>query len=121
MPINSIIDAHKFVMTKLLTISQSPSSSAVQRTWPLYLILGIVTNTAIWGLALLYLKIASPSYTSDLAISLPAAGSATNVNLPGIGQATSQSESPYQNAIAQGNGGTTAWRVLQGFAHKDPL
>ncbi len=96
MPINSIIEPNKFVMTKLLTISQSPSKSAVQPTWPLYLILGIVTNTAIWGLALLYLKIASPSYTSDLAISLPAAGSATNVNLPGIGQASSSSDSPYQ-------------------------
>lgn len=82
-------------MTKLLTISQSPSKSAVQRTWPLYLILGIVSNVAIWGLALLYLKIASPSYTSDFAISLPAAGSATNINLPGIGQASSSSDSPY--------------------------
>ncbi|HEY9853022.1 MAG TPA: hypothetical protein V6D28_26355 [Leptolyngbyaceae cyanobacterium] len=79
-----------------LTISKLSSPSSVRRTWPIYLFAGIAINATIWGLALFYLKMASPSYTSDFAISLPAASSAANVNLPGIGQASASSESPYQ-------------------------
>ncbi|MCL1474286.1 GumC family protein [Argonema antarcticum] len=67
----------------------------MQPTWPFYLVLGIGINAAIWGLALLYLKVKSPSYTSDFAISLPVATSSTNVTVPGIGQASASSESPY--------------------------
>ncbi|MFB2918584.1 GumC family protein [Aerosakkonema funiforme] len=82
-------------MTQLLTIPQSSSKSAVQPTWPFYLAAGIAINAAIWGLALVYLKVKSPSYTSDFAISLPVANSSTNVTVPGIGQASASSESPY--------------------------
>lgn len=83
-------------MNESITIPQSPSRSAVDRKWPRYLLLGIVTNAAIWGLASVYLMKAKPSYTSDFAVSLPAASSSANVNLPGIGQASSNSDSPYQ-------------------------
>lgn len=64
--------------------------------WLPYLLLGIATNSMIWGLAFLYLKLKHPSYTSNFALSVPAAASATNVNLPNIGAATYKSDSPYQ-------------------------
>ncbi|MGA9379790.1 MAG: hypothetical protein WBV73_13590 [Phormidium sp.] len=85
-------------MTNTLTIERNSSKSRVGLipSWLPYLAIGIVTNVVIWSLAIAYLKVASPSYTSDFALSLPATGSSSNVNVPGIGQASASSESPYQ-------------------------
>ena len=84
-------------MTNILAIERnnSPSKLASIPPWLTYLAIGIATNVVIWTLAIFYLQKASPSYTSDLALSLPATGSSANVNLPGIGQASTSSESPY--------------------------
>lgn len=69
-----------------------------QKGWnPLFpLALGVVANVVIWGGALLFIKVSSPTYTSDFAVSLPVTGTSTNINLPGIGQASSFNESPYK-------------------------
>lgn len=62
----------------------------------LFLGLGVITNLVIWGGSLAYLKLTSPTYTSDFAVSLPVTGTSTNINLPGIGQTSSYNESPYK-------------------------
>jgi uncharacterized protein involved in exopolysaccharide biosynthesis len=85
-------------MTNTIAIEQntSPSKLGSLPPWLKYLAIGLAANVVIWTLAIFYLQKASPSYTSDFALSLPAAGSSANVNLPGIGQASTSTESPYQ-------------------------
>ncbi|HEY9298206.1 MAG TPA: hypothetical protein VIQ31_17985 [Phormidium sp.] len=85
-------------MTNTIVIERnsSPSHLGSIPPWLKYLAIGLATNVVIWILAIFYLQKASPSYTSDFALSLPASGSSANVNLPGIGQASASSESPYQ-------------------------
>lgn len=66
-----------------------------QGRWLFYVFLGIVTNSAMWGLALLYLKVTPPIYKSNWALTLPGTASSTSVNLPEVGTASSQAVSPY--------------------------
>ncbi|MES1022797.1 hypothetical protein ABN584_07850 [Gloeocapsa sp. BRSZ] len=75
-----------------------PKSSLKQSYWLRYLLLGLLANTAFGTLALLYLKLVPPTYTSHSAITLPEAGSAANVNLPNIGQASYENSSPYASS-----------------------
>lgn len=86
-------------MTDFAAISDYSKSDSRKRKsrWPLYLGLGIVTNGIVWSLAIAYIKLASPSYTSEWAITLPGGRSTTRVDVPGIGGATSESDSPYRN------------------------
>lgn len=89
-------------MTDSITISSSSQKSEVnQGSWQRYLLLGLVTNAAFWGSALLYLKLTPPTYTSHSAINLPSSGSAANVNLPGIGEASYENSSPYAISSSQ--------------------
>ena len=87
-------------MTKSLTIFEN-SSKVDNRPWQIYLILGIFANAAIWGTALLFLKLQQPTYTSTLSATLPGSGSGGNVTLPNIGQASYESSSPYANSSIQ--------------------
>jgi uncharacterized protein involved in exopolysaccharide biosynthesis len=66
--------------------------------WSRYLGLMLLTNSAIWGLTAFYLKHAKPTYTSELAITLPGSAPGIDVNLPNIGQASSSSNSPFGGA-----------------------
>lgn len=76
-------------MTDSITITKVFRRSAVDKEhWPLYLVLGLMANAAIWGTALLFLKVQQPTYSSTLTATLPGSGSAANVNLPDIGQAS---------------------------------
>jgi uncharacterized protein involved in exopolysaccharide biosynthesis len=75
----------------------TPSRSAMRRC-SRYLVLTMLTNSAIWGLTLFYLKHAQPTYTSELAITLPGAAPGVDINLPNIGQASSSSNSPFGGA-----------------------
>ncbi|MEP0745374.1 hypothetical protein [Coleofasciculus sp. FACHB-501] len=85
-------------ITDSASISKSsPKSARSQGNWMRYLVLGLLTNAAIWGGALYYIKVTKPNYSTELALSLPSAGSASNINLPGIGQASSKSDSPYMS------------------------
>jgi uncharacterized protein involved in exopolysaccharide biosynthesis len=70
---------------------------AIQERSSLFLKLGIIANLSIWGLALVYLKFAPPTYISEFAISLPSLASTGKVNLPGIGEATYEDASPYDS------------------------
>jgi uncharacterized protein involved in exopolysaccharide biosynthesis len=63
--------------------------------WLSYLFWGAIANSLIWGLGLLYLKLAPPTYTSQLALNLPGAGSGVNLSFPDIGSATSSTSSPF--------------------------
>jgi uncharacterized protein involved in exopolysaccharide biosynthesis len=71
--------------------------SAIGR-WSRYLGLILLTNSAIWGLTVFYLKNAQPTYTSNLALTLPGSTLGVDVNLPDIGQASSSSNSPFGGA-----------------------
>lgn len=83
-------------MTNSLMISNSlPKPAVKQGHWPLYLVVGLLANAAIWSSALLYLSKQQPVYNSTLSVTLPGSESAANVNLPNIGQASYQSSSPY--------------------------
>lgn len=64
-----------------------------------YLLLLIISNTAMWGLALLYLNNTSTTYRSNFSLSLPGTISYTNVQFPERGTAFSQPVSPYENTI----------------------
>jgi len=51
---------------------------------------GVFTNTVIWGLAFLYLKLVPSAYVSQWSLIVPeSAVPGVNVNIPNIGQATS--------------------------------
>jgi uncharacterized protein involved in exopolysaccharide biosynthesis len=65
------------------------------RAWLSYLFWGIIANSLIWSLGVLYLKLTPPSYTSQFSLILPGSGSGVNLNLPEIGSATSSSSSPF--------------------------
>lgn len=89
-------------MSESIKISNSyPRVAARKERWHRYLILGLIANTALWSLALLYLKLAPPKYTSDSAINLPGSGSAASVTLPGIGEASYENFSPYALSSTQ--------------------
>jgi len=76
----------------------SPRSAVKQKSWQLYLVLGLLANTAIWGAALIYLTVKKPTYTSTAAVTIPGLVSEASVSLPNIGQASYQSSSPYSVA-----------------------
>jgi uncharacterized protein involved in exopolysaccharide biosynthesis len=88
------------MMTDLITIPKPSVETPAEpksKYWRYfrYFTLGLITNAAIWGAALVYLKVAPASYISAWALILPGAGAGVNVNLPEIGQATSSSSSPF--------------------------
>ncbi|MBO0352241.1 hypothetical protein J0895_24795 [Phormidium pseudopriestleyi FRX01] len=64
--------------------------------WPIYLFLGITTNLLVWGVAIAYITLKAPSYTTKWSVTLPGTGSTSRVDLPGIGGASSQTDSPYR-------------------------
>ncbi|MFQ4140776.1 hypothetical protein [Chlorogloeopsis sp. ULAP02] len=89
-------------MTKYIEVSAYPGkSTANQGRWQNYLLLGIATNLALWVLALLYIKLTPPTYSSSSTINLPGGGSNASVNLPGIGQASYENSSPYTFSATQ--------------------
>jgi uncharacterized protein involved in exopolysaccharide biosynthesis len=55
--------------------------------WSKYLIIFGLCNSAVWGLALSYLKKTPPSYTSGLLLHVAGGGPGVSLNLPDIGQA----------------------------------
>lgn len=63
--------------------------------WKGYLFLGLLVNSAIWSSAVLYLRIARPTYMSEWALILPGSTPGVDINLPNIGQASSSSTSPF--------------------------
>ncbi|MBA2747903.1 MAG: hypothetical protein H0U45_03990 [Tatlockia sp.] len=85
-------------MTDSINISKVLQKSEVnQEHGQLYLLLGLLANLSIWGIAFLYLKFVPPTYVSESAISLPSLTSTGKVNLPGIGEASYQDSSPYDS------------------------
>lgn len=85
-------------MTDSINLSKILRKSEVnQERGQLYLLLGLLANLTIWGLALMYLKFVPATYISKFAISLPSLTSSGKVNLPGIGEATYQDSSPYDS------------------------
>lgn len=86
-------------MTDFTAISNYNRAEPVKRKsrWPLYLGLGIAANALVWGAAIAYITLKSPSYSSKWAVSLPGVSSMTKVDVPGIGGASSQTDSPYKN------------------------
>jgi len=86
-------------MLEFIKISRfSPKSAVKQRSWELYLAIGLLANVAIWAAALIYLIVKKPIYTSTSAVTIPGLVSEANVSLPNIGQASYQSSSPYSVA-----------------------
>ncbi|NET47582.1 MAG: hypothetical protein F6K09_02415 [Merismopedia sp. SIO2A8] len=75
----------------------TPSPSPKNRTDLFFLMVGVVVNVMIWAIALGYLKLAKPTYTSGWAIALPGGGLTSNVDLPQIGSADTRVSSPFSN------------------------
>lgn len=63
--------------------------------WSKYLVLGVIGNGAVWGLALFYLKHTPTTYTSQLVIHVAGSDPAVSVNLPNIGQANTSSSTSF--------------------------
>ncbi len=63
--------------------------------WSKYLIIGGLSNAAVWGLAFTYLKKTPASFTSEVVLHVNSGSPFTSVNLPSIGQANSSSGSPF--------------------------
>ena len=72
-------------------------STWVVKRWKFYLFLWLLANGVIWSVPMVYLKVKSPTYTSEWKVVLPAAKSSTNVDVPGIGQAVTSSDSPFSS------------------------
>jgi uncharacterized protein involved in exopolysaccharide biosynthesis len=66
-------------------------------SWILYLLLGLATNAAMWGLAFFYIKATPAVYISNWTLSLPGTVTNTRLNLPNSGTASSEAVSPYAN------------------------
>ncbi|MGB3758602.1 MAG: hypothetical protein WBA07_19840 [Rivularia sp. (in: cyanobacteria)] len=87
-------------MTEITSASKSfPKVYKKNKNWVSYLLLLTISNFAMWGLAIFYIKSAVPSYESNFSLSLPGTVSYTNVNLPERGTAYSQPVSPYENSL----------------------
>ena len=76
---------------------RSNPTSFSRRRQSFYLSIWLLGNIFIWTASLLYLKFASPTYTSSWTIALPGTASSTSVDLPEIGRASSQNQSPFSN------------------------
>lgn len=82
---------------KIFSHYNTKSGSVSRKSrWPIYLFLGITTNLMVWGLAIAYITLKAPSYTTKWSVTLPGTGSTSRVDLPGIGIASSQTDSPYR-------------------------
>ena len=87
-------------MTELISASNSfPKVHKNINNWIHYLLLLMICNVSMWGLALFYIKNTLPIYTSKFSLSLPGTISYTNVHFPERGTAYSQPVSPYENSI----------------------
>jgi len=53
----------------------------------------------IWGIAISYILLAQPTYTSKWTLILPGKGAGSNINLNDIGQASTMAASPYSNSV----------------------
>jgi uncharacterized protein involved in exopolysaccharide biosynthesis len=87
-------------MTELITATQTSVALVNnKKRWIPYLLLIMIINSAMWGVAILYLINAKSNFTSKFSLSLPGTVSYTNITLPERGTASSQPVSPYENTI----------------------
>lgn len=85
-------------MTDSLNIPHSPTQPRLNwDNWKKYILLTVISNAALWTLALTYEKVKEPTYTSDWNITLPGLQSTTAVQLPNIAQTSTQVPSPFNN------------------------
>ncbi len=80
------------------TRNPAPKPATSPKRWYWFVAIWFGANLAIWGLALIYLIVKSPAYTSQWTVTLPGVGSTTNVDLPGIGRTSAESDSPYRSS-----------------------
>ena len=86
-------------MTKFFNVfDQAPAYPKMRLYWVSLLFFGLVANAGMWSLAIFYLKVTPPSYTSSWTLSLPGNVTNTKLNLPNSGTATSEAISPYANS-----------------------
>ncbi|PIG91390.1 hypothetical protein [Gloeocapsopsis sp. IPPAS B-1203] len=88
-------------MNKNISSHSFSKSTNKNNRWTYYLLIALLANAAIWGSALLFVKLKKPVYTSTSTATLPETKSAANVNLPNIGQAYYENSSPYANSSIQ--------------------
>lgn len=77
----------------------SKKQPRTRKSWKTYLPYWLIGNAALWGLAILYLLLKSPVYTSKWSISLPSSRNSSSVSIPDVGSVSSDSESPYHNSL----------------------
>ncbi|MCP3669500.1 MAG: hypothetical protein GY814_03505 [Gammaproteobacteria bacterium] len=69
------------------------------RRWPRYFFTITLVMGVIWGIAISYILLAQPTYTSKWTLILPGKGAGSNINLNDIGQASTMAASPYSNSV----------------------
>ncbi len=79
----------------LVTIEEKTTKKHHWLRWLKYLLLSVICNGAIWGLALTYLKKTPLTFTSELIIHVAGASPGVSVNLPSIGQANTSSGTSF--------------------------
>lgn len=65
---------------------------------PRYALISGLCLLGLWGAIGAYVTLAPKSYTSEVSLILPGAGSAASINLSDIGQASSSASSPYSGS-----------------------
>ncbi|MCC0179232.1 hypothetical protein I4641_19910 [Waterburya agarophytonicola K14] len=76
-------------------IDDEPIKKYLWLRWLKYLLLAATFNSAVWGLALTYLKKTPPTFISELIIHVAGSSPGVSVNLPSIGQANTSSGTSF--------------------------
>lgn len=94
---------YDYVTPTTLSLGQfnplSHETTRVRKSWKAYLPYCLGGNILLWGVAILYLMLKSPIYTSKWSVSLPANQNSSSVNIPDIGSLSSDAESPYRSDL----------------------
>ncbi|MEL6927280.1 MAG: response regulator [Cyanobacteria bacterium J06600_6] len=77
----------------------SSKAPRIRKSWKHYFPYWLLGNLALWGLAIAYLMLKSPTYTSKWAVSLPSSQNSNNINIPDVGSLSTNIESPYRNSL----------------------
>lgn len=78
---------------------EETSSRRVRKSWKAYFPYWLGGNIILWSVAILYLMLKSPIYTSKWSVSLPANQNSSSVNIPDIGSLSSDADSPYRSDL----------------------
>lgn len=71
----------------------------IRKSWKSYFPYWLGGNILLWGIAILYLVLKDPIYTSKWSVSLPSNKNSSSVNIPDMGSINSNIESAYRSNL----------------------